>query len=78
MAGNVWEWVNDWYSATYYSSLPSPSSNPPGPTSGDDKIVRGGGWHGDVYTLRAAYRFFIDPVEISTEVGFRCAAAPGN
>jgi formylglycine-generating enzyme required for sulfatase activity len=42
LAGNVLEWVRDWYSATYYAS--SPSSNPPGPVSGSYRVLRGGSW----------------------------------
>lgn len=45
MAGNVWEWVNDWFDNYYYSV--SPGSNPPGPTTGIYKVKRGGGWHTD-------------------------------
>ena len=44
MSGNVWEWVNDWYDADYYSV--SPASNPPGPTSGQYRVLRGGAWYG--------------------------------
>jgi Sulfatase-modifying factor enzyme 1 len=73
MAGNVWEWVADWYAADYYGG--SPGSNPPGPDAGDERLMRGGGWetHGD--ELRAAYRYSGAPDSGEDEVGFRCAVS---
>ena len=60
MAGNVWEWVNDWYQSNYYSV--SPGSNPPGPASGTSKVLRGGSF-GDGWrrTLRVANRLTPPP-----------------
>ena len=70
-AGNVLEWVNDWYSATYYSV--SPASNPPGPVSGSSRVLRGGSWAHDATSLRCADRTTYDPTRRDTYIGFRCA-----
>jgi formylglycine-generating enzyme len=76
MVGNVWEWVNDWYDESYY--INSPGSNPPGPATGDYRVLRGGGWSTYyVEYLRAASRLRHDlPTLVDAVVGFRCAAAP--
>jgi serine/threonine-protein kinase len=71
MAGNVWEWVNDWYSDTYYKS--SPSSNPLGPDSGQYRVLRGGSWNYFVNGMRSAFRYRDVPTYTNFVSGFRCA-----
>lgn len=70
MAGNVWEWTYDWYSANYY--INSPYENPNGPINGDQKVLRGGSWAYDYFHSRVSYRFFASPLHNSNEIGFRC------
>jgi formylglycine-generating enzyme required for sulfatase activity len=72
MAGNVWEWVADWYAAKYYSS--SQYLNPQGPDSGLMRIVRGGAWvNADGRYLRCAYRHKVPPDSYAYSIGFRIA-----
>ena len=74
MAGNVREWVNDWYGYDYYSS--SPERNPQGPASSDFRVLRGGPWYEGDYGVRSATRYFLKPSGFSYDVGFRCASTP--
>jgi formylglycine-generating enzyme required for sulfatase activity len=71
MSGNVVEWVNDWYSESYYSV--SPSVNPQGPAASDYRVLRGGAWGLDGNVVRSASRFFYNyPADWIFINGFRC------
>lgn len=52
--GNVWEWVQDRYDPDYYAS--SPPGDPQGPSSGNQRVVRGGSWHSTGDGWRSAFR----------------------
>lgn len=71
MAGNVAEWVEDWFGSDYYPIMPD--RNPTGPKSGRYKSVRGGSWKSKVVMLRTATRGGAFPQQREATIGFRCA-----
>ncbi len=74
MAGNLYEWVADWYAEDFYRH--SPARNPRGPSQGALKLQRGGSFTNNPYRIRSTFRTKGEPTEHHPRVGFRCAQDP--
>jgi len=73
MAGNVFEWIGDWYDANYYGQ--SPSSNPTGPQNGQYRGVRGSSFETAEEQVASAIRHYNEPADFGRDIGFRCVVA---
>jgi formylglycine-generating enzyme required for sulfatase activity len=73
MAGNAAEWVWDYFDPTYYRAGENNTQNPKGPSSGRERVVRGGSYRDPSHTARVAARRAKLPTESDNSIGFRCA-----
>jgi formylglycine-generating enzyme required for sulfatase activity len=74
LAGNVGEWVADWFG--FYLGSGRLVDNPIGPDTGDARVFRGGSWNSDDDSLRSFKRSWVPPTVSSYNIGFRCSQSP--
>ncbi len=70
MLGNVWEWVYDYWDPNFYQG--SPAQDPIGPSSGMERVLRGGSWMGVPRDIRVSLRNRRNPGDRDYDIGFRC------
>ena len=74
IAGNVWEWVGDWFAAYDPASASTMTMAPRGPATGDMRVIRGGAWNGAMPAwVRPSWRYSAPPGYRTHGIGFRCA-----
>lgn len=79
VVGNVWEWVSDIYADYGADAAKAVQSDPTGPGTGTDRVIRGGAWNGALPSwVRPSFRFHAQPSARSYGFGFRCAAPLGK
>ncbi len=74
MAGNVAEWISDWYDPAFYNTPAAIAPNPTGPVIGTEKVIRGGSWDAKPFFARSIHRQSLAPASTGSWIGFRCAA----
>jgi len=76
MAGNVWEWVQDYYSSTFYEQCTGGCTDPLNTSLASDRVVRGGSFDYGALGLRVVWRGHLTPENRRSNVGFRCGRTP--